>query len=85
MISRIVKAVQDAWNEWVSMDYNMYNKQYDPLAYAFEIQMRFRDRAFTERGKTRQIWGIWKLRPAYSPETPNLGQNQWCFVPCDRV
>ena len=33
--------------------------------------------------RTRQIWGIWKLRPAYSPETPNLGQNQWCFVPCD--
>ena len=32
---------------------------------------------------TRQIWGIWKLRPAYSPETPNLVQNQWCFVPCD--
>ena len=32
---------------------------------------------------TRQIWGIWKLRPAYSPETPNLGQNRWCFVPCD--
>ena len=33
--------------------------------------------------ETRQIWGIWKLRPAYNPETPNLGQNQWCFVPCD--
>ena len=32
---------------------------------------------------TRQIWGIWKLRPAYSPEKPNLGQNQWRFVPCD--
>ena len=32
---------------------------------------------------TRQIWGIWKLRPAYMPETPNLGQNRWCFVPCD--
>ena len=32
---------------------------------------------------TRQIWGIWKLWPAYSPETPNLGQNRWCFVPCD--
>ena len=32
---------------------------------------------------TRQIWGIWKLRPAYSPETPNLGQNWWCFVPSD--
>ena len=32
---------------------------------------------------TRQIWGIWKLRPAYSTETPNLGQNRWCFVPCD--
>ena len=27
--------------------------------------------------------GIWKLRPAYSPEMPNLGQNRWCFVPCD--
>ena len=33
--------------------------------------------------RTRQIWGIWKLRLAYSPETPNLGQNRWCFVPCD--
>ena len=33
--------------------------------------------------QTRQIWGIWKLRPAYSPETPNLGQSRWCFVPCD--
>ena len=33
--------------------------------------------------QTRQIWGIWKLRPAYSPEMPNLGQNRWCFVPCD--
>ena len=33
--------------------------------------------------KTRQIWGIWKLRLAYSPETANLGQNRWCFVPCD--
>ena len=32
---------------------------------------------------TRQTWGIWKLRPAYSPEAPNLGQNRWCFVPCD--
>ena len=33
--------------------------------------------------RTRQIWGIWKQRPAYSPKTPNLGQNRWCFVPCD--
>ena len=33
--------------------------------------------------QTRQIWGIWKLRPTYSPETPSLGQNRWCFVPCD--
>ena len=32
---------------------------------------------------TRQIWGIWKLWPAYSPERPNLGQNRCCFVPCD--
>ena len=33
--------------------------------------------------QTRQIWEIWKLRPAYSPGTPNLGQNRLCFVPCD--
>ena len=33
--------------------------------------------------KTRQIWGIWKLRLAHCPETPNLGQNRWCLVPCD--
>ena len=33
--------------------------------------------------KTRQIWGIWKLRLAFSPETPNLGQI-WRFLePCD--
>ena len=37
----------------------------------------------SERKTTRQIWGIWKLRPAYSLETPNLGQIRWCFVPCD--
>ena len=37
----------------------------------------------TNHWRTRQIWGIWKLRPAYSPETPNLSQNEWCFVPCD--
>ena len=36
-----------------------------------------------DNGETRQIWGIWKLRPAYSLETPNLGQNRWSFVPCD--
>ena len=35
------------------------------------------------RCQTRQIWGIWKLRPAYNTETPNLGKNRWCFVPCD--
>ena len=33
-----------------------------------------------EQGKSG---GIWKLRQAYSPETHNLGQNRWCFVPCD--
>ena len=38
---------------------------------------------FDEWPSTRQIWGIWKLRLAYSPETPNLGQNRWCFVQCD--
>ena len=39
--------------------------------------------ALQQKLQTRQIWGIWKLRPAYNPETPNLGQNWWCFVPCD--
>ena len=32
---------------------------------------------------TRQIWGIWKLRPAYSPETANLGQIRRFLEPCD--
>ena len=47
---------------------------------------RFRNQPKSSRAKwnkTRQISGIWKLRPAYSPETPNLGQNRWCFFPCD--
>ena len=35
------------------------------------------------RNLNKQIWGIWKLRPAFHPETPNLGQNRWYFVPCD--
>ena len=51
----------------------------------FESLLGDRDLAllgFSKR-ETRQIWGIWKLRLAYSPETPNLGQNRWCFVPCD--
>ena len=38
---------------------------------------------YSMSNRTRQIWGIWKLRPAYSPEMPNLGQYRWCFVPCD--
>ena len=33
--------------------------------------------------QTRTILGIWKLWRAYSRETPNLGQNRWCFVLCD--
>ena len=32
---------------------------------------------------TRQIWGIWKLRPANSPKTSNLGQNRRFFYSCD--
>ena len=46
------------------------------------IWLYLREKA-TPRRITRQIWRIWKLRQAYSPETPNLGQNRWCFVPCD--
>ena len=38
---------------------------------------------YMAQNRTRQIWGIWQLRPAYNPETPNLGQYRWCFVPCD--
>ena len=33
--------------------------------------------------QTRQIWGIWKLRPAYSLERPNLGQIRRFLAPCD--
>ena len=44
---------------------------------------KFHDDTMIGTWWTRQIWGIWKLRPAYSPEMPNLGQNRWCFVPCD--
>ena len=47
------------------------------------IEYQFATVWYITVNKTRQIWGIWKLRPAYSPETPNLGQNRWCFVPCD--
>ena len=32
---------------------------------------------------TRQIWGIWKLRPAYCPEMPNLGQIRQFLEPSD--
>ena len=35
-----------------------------------------------EMERTRQIWGIWKLRPAYSPETdPQFGSKLVMF--CD--
>ena len=42
-----------------------------------------RENILVNTNETRQIWGIWKLRPVYSPETPNLGQDRWCFVPYD--
>ena len=50
-----------------------------------QISMMVSPVSFSNSGPraTRQIWGIWKLRPAYSSEMPNLGQNRWCFVPCD--
>ena len=38
-----------------------------------------------KHSETRQIWEIWKLRPPYSPETPNLGQNRWCLIVLYRV
>ena len=47
-----------------------------------EIQIWMKANFLKLNAETRQIWGIWKLRPAYSPETPKLGQNQ-CFVLCD--
>ena len=57
------------------------SKEMQPKCFIFAYY-RVIDILFTLEG-TRQIWGIWKLRPAHSPETPNLGQNRWCFVPCD--
>ena len=79
-----------SWLEWVT-SHHMDKVKVDAWTYVqVDEQMdRHTDRhrqylkAKTGLGLARQIWGIWKLRPAYSPETPNLGQNQWCFVPCD--
>ena len=51
--------------------------------YSLMYENHFDDQNWISTYETRQIWGIWKLRMAYSPETPNLGQNRWCFVPCD--
>ena len=49
----------------------------------FRIQICLINKITLVYSITRQIWGIWKLRPTYSPEKPDLGQNGWCFVPCD--
>ena len=56
-------------NIWIACKYIQYVQWWYDKSYVYH--------------KTRQIWGIWKLRLAYSPETPNLGQNRWCFVSCD--
>ena len=37
---------------------------------------------FEKQGKSEGFEGC-DRRTGYSPETPNLGQNRWCFVPCD--
>ena len=58
---------------------NLTTLKWNINAYLCKNHVKIRHSQF----KTRQIWGIWKLRPAYSPETPNLGQNRWCFVPRD--
>ena len=50
------------------------------MYHSSEWQVYAHDVAFWQ---TKQIWGIWKLQPAYRPQTPNLGQNQQYFVPCD--
>ena len=56
---------------------NDYRWKFSFIHHLLRLMMSF------SLASTRQIWGIWKLRPAYSPETPNLGQNRLCFVPCD--
>ena len=60
----------------------IFNHEHSPVSAIWTATSFFESHS-TRSNTTRQIWGIWKLRPAYSPETPNLGQNRWCFVPCD--
>ena len=68
------------WRRWKSIG----SYPYIQVLCHLSLELIFKAKLKLESGnKTRQIWGIWKLRPAYSPETPNLGQNRWCFVPCD--
>ena len=78
---------QDIWkvNSWrpTSSDSGSVCNFVSRLIYAISTRSEdLRISEFTGTIITRQIWGIWKLRPAYSPETPNLGQNRWCFVLC---
>ena len=79
---------------WVISAYKKYNQQkscFKPsclcllsIQSLLTFTVKYTKKTWSKKkSQTRQIWGIWKLRPAYSPETPNLGQNRWCFVPCD--
>ena len=64
--------------------HNDFSKKKWPLyTWMYNLQNCIQFETIPTSKTTRQIWGIWKLRPAYSPETPNLGQNRWCFVPWD--
>ena len=80
-------SVTEFWKIWVKMFSTLPQQdmaKYKPCNPVHKVQWSL---IIKQSNKhiltTRQIWGIWKLRPAYSQETPNLGKNRWCFVPCD--
>ena len=55
----------------------------DITSYHGNNSWKFQDDTMMGTWWTRQIWGIWKLRPAYSPQMPNLGQIRRFLELCD--
>ena len=75
---KLCAAFRSHW--WIQTGVTVRKRPIWVKCYAFKSRVTLK---FDGWHWTRQIWGIWRLRPVYSPETPNLGQNRWCFVPCD--
>ena len=69
-------------NHWAST-YSHKGHAHEIWNWNSKANLSYAVETMPSRNRTRQIWGIWKLRPAYSLETPNLGQNRSYFVPYD--